>query len=89
MRIPILVAGEDGGAAISTSAVIRIVDTRTKRDLYRHPQFHLPELKLIEGETATGYPEYKFGVEGYANFKTREERDHWLAFMRGERMSVN
>lgn len=48
VKVPLLVPeGEAGGGAISTDHVIRIRDEGTRKDLYRHPQFHLPELTVV------------------------------------------
>lgn len=42
---------EDGGVPILADSVVRILDLRSKQDLYRHPQYHLPEMEVrsLEG----------------------------------------
>lgn len=47
MKVPLLVAeGESGGGAILSSCIVRIVDVRSGREVYRHPTYHCPELEI-------------------------------------------
>lgn len=47
LKVPLLIEpGADGGVAILTSRLLRIVEWNTSRDLYRHPAFHVPALSI-------------------------------------------
>jgi hypothetical protein len=49
LRIPLLVPeGEAGGGGILTASVIRIRNERTRTDLYVHPKFRIPDLRVEE-----------------------------------------
>lgn len=47
MKVPLLVAPRAlGGGALLTGAIVRIVDTATKRELYRHKNYRLPSIVI-------------------------------------------
>ena len=86
MRVPLLLKkNADGGGAILTASIVKIVNTATKQALYAHPKFNLPEFTL---ETSLEFRDLPFiikvGGEVHARFKTSAKRDKWVKFMRGE-----
>ena len=76
-----------GGGAILARCIIRIIETEGRRELWRPPEFHLPELQL---RAEQDQPKYRYAVhsdgECVARFTTLQKRARWLAFMRGEIM---
>lgn len=87
-----------GGPGLLDNCIIRMVDTETKRELYRHPNYteHVFEIKhepLPRDESRPYQPEinyrvYTDGGESYvAGFRTEDQAERWVAFMKGERMS--
>lgn len=88
LKVALLVpAGEDGGGAILTSNVLRIVDFSTKREVYRHANYKAPTFEVKAG-AEPGYP-HEVWVDGkpHARLKTRAKADSWIAFMQGLRMT--
>jgi hypothetical protein len=84
MRVLLLVEdGEDGGAAILTANVLRILDAEDGRELYRHPVYHPPEITLAD--TPLGGCTASATADGavHASFGSREEGEAWRAFMMG------
>ncbi len=90
LKVPLLVAdGQDGGGAILTNRVIKIVrfvktDSGYRSNvLYQQKNFHLPFMAIIEGENE----KYDFSVtcdgKVYARFKTRVKAQQWIDFMLG------
>ena len=87
IKVALLVPkGEDGGGALLTACIVRIVDANSKVELYRHPQYHQPSLTLHTGTE----PKLPFEVHAdgkvHARFKNEDKREQWLSFMRGESM---
>lgn len=85
LKAPILISEADGfGAPMQDDKVIRIIRVRDHKNLYKHPGFHLPEMKLVEAE----HPQFKVSVmiEGQvaARFKSLGKACKWIAFMAGE-----
>jgi hypothetical protein len=85
-----------GGDHITDHHIVKIVDTRTKRVLYKHPRYYQPHLEVFEG----CHPDYPFEVirtpdpddpddlgEVLARFETAKQASRFLKFMLGERMS--
>ena len=89
MRCPILLRTENsnGGGAILTACIIRIMNTATRRDLYKHPKFHNPKFILTKGQDEK-YPfEVSTERDGViARFETEKKRVYWLDFMDGKRL---
>lgn len=47
MKVPLLVPqGENGGGALLSSCIVRIIDVDSNTELYRHPTYHCPELEI-------------------------------------------
>lgn len=94
MRVPLLVPrGECGGPALLTKNIIRMMDVATGAELYRHPTYHQPELRLRDADEDLQEKGYLVSVEArnkydewqiQANFKTLGDAGHWLAFMTGK-----
>lgn len=92
LKFPLLVPpGDDGGCAILTSRIVKIIGTSMCVSLYEHPAFRLPEMVLVD-ETREDVLEkgYVVGVdvagERQANFKTRKKANDWIDFMSGRRI---
>lgn len=94
MMVPLLIEdGEYGGGALLTHCIVRIVDIATGIDVYRHPAYHQPQMRLVD---APGYDR----AEGFTHnveeqladgewtvcerFETKAKACHWMAFMAGE-----
>lgn len=89
-KIPLLIRTRrsDGGSAILDHCIIRL-DVNWgdhKETLYRHPNFHLPELTITPSDMQ---PEYVENVledgQIVARFRKPGQAARWIAFMRGER----
>lgn len=88
MKIPLLIPDADcGGPGILDHCIVRIVDARSRRELYRHPQYHLPALVISESKGAKGYT-HSVHADGklQANFKSHAKAAHYVAFIAGETM---
>lgn len=88
IKVALLVpSGANGGSAILTACIVRMVDGRTKREVYRHPQYHMKDLTLHQGT----YPKLPFEVhadlEVHARFSSAIKRHNWIEFMNGRRMT--
>lgn len=93
IKIPILIFNSRsfGGMGILDNCIVRIQDVKTKADLYAHPKYAPPELRIV----AAPYPdkpEYLSGVtrdsELQAAFKSWDAANAYRQFMRGERMTL-
>lgn len=85
LKVPVLLSESDGfGAPMQDDMIIRIIRMSDHKNLYKHPGFHVPEMKIIEGE----HPQFKVSVmvEGQvaARFKNLGKACKWIAFMAGE-----
>jgi hypothetical protein len=91
MKIPLLIPdGEIGGSGILDAHIVRIIDVQTRKELYRHPEYHQGkmEIRTTDGETASlGYTHgvWLDGVN-HANFQSFGKAAQWVAFMAGECM---
>lgn len=93
MRVPLLLgSGQTDGSAILVNNIVRIVDVFTNREVYRHPDYHLPLMELTEAadyDKPLGYThcvkvEQNGELETFANFKSMYDAAHWVAFMAGK-----
>lgn len=53
LKIPLLIGeGESGGPGILDSCIVRILDARTREELYRQRNYHLPDMEIrpVDGE---------------------------------------
>jgi hypothetical protein len=73
----------DGGGAILTARILRIADVTTNEELYRAPNYQLPQLVIGES-TKPGYT-HTVTRDGkkQAAFKSYEEAARYVAFMIG------
>ena len=92
-KIPILVHNTRsmGGGAISTDSIVKIMDTRTKRVLWQHPTYHLPEHKIGHCSVYNlPFRVYIFDQHGDQEdrgyFGTMAQAQRFIAFLKGERM---
>jgi hypothetical protein len=93
MKVPLLVPkGDNGGPALLTHCIVRIINVTKGKEVYKHPTYHAPKMELVEAasyDKAEGYThcvkmQNKDGeLETCANFKSNAEAGHWLAFMNG------
>jgi hypothetical protein len=89
-KIPLLINNSRsyGGGAILTARIIKIVETKTKRVLYQHPNFHQYLYTAKEGSEIERYTATVYRNDGfYANCTTLTEAERLAAFMNGLRMS--
>lgn len=89
VKVPLLIptARSMGGTAILCDCIVRIVDAKTKRELYVHPKYHLPTL-AIQAEAEAGYSTMVTANDApHAQFRTEAAAARYVAFMRGERMA--
>jgi hypothetical protein len=85
LKVPLLIrnAQSCGGAAISTSSIVRIVDVKTKRERYRHAKYHQPVFSYVQdGDRWAVMTDNQL----HARFSSERQAKNWIAFMRGERM---
>ncbi len=86
LKVPLLVEpGADGGVAILTNCLLRLIDWNTSRDLYRHPSFRTPDL-TIRRDDATGDLPWQVLHDGKvaACFADVGKAGAYVAFMCGE-----
>lgn len=95
MRAPIILERHKNcGPAILTDCVVRILDASTGAELYRHPTYSQPMMRLVAAPSYDAAEGYKQVVEVqddasghwdvHARFTTPGKAASWLAFMRGE-----
>lgn len=88
LKVPLLVTpGEDGGGAILTACVLRIIDVASKREVYRHANYKEPIFEV----TPSKEPGFTVDVSVYgsvhARFKSDAKAKDWVDFMTGRRVS--
>ena len=93
MKVPLLIPdGDNGGPALLTHCIVRIINVTKGKEVYRHPKYYTPKMELMDAasyDKAEGYThcvkmQNKDGeLETCANFKSNAEAGHWLAFMNG------
>lgn len=87
IKVPLLVgAGEDGGPAILTHCIVRIIDIKSKQEVYRHPTYSEPTFTTYEGKGKYSLVEVYADNEVAARFETMKAAQNWIAFMQGKRM---
>jgi hypothetical protein len=91
IRIPLLLKSSrsSGGGAILDACIIRL--QVAGREVYRHPKYQVPDLAVIPASEKLRGRGYLFTVtrdgDEFANFKTRDRADRYVAFLLGERGS--
>lgn len=86
LKVPLLVEpGADGGGAILTNCLLRVIDWKTGRDLYRHAAFRVPDLAIRRAADDGGMP-WQVLHEGAvaACFSDIGKASAYVAFMCGE-----
>jgi hypothetical protein len=83
IKVPILLntIRSNGGGAILDHCIVRI--TNKKRTVYSHPNFHIGDFEIREGNKT--YPAMVY-IDGknHANFNSKEKAERWIKFMKGE-----
>lgn len=90
LKVPLLVAkGADGGGALLTANIVRLVDATSLREVYRHPAYHLPEFDILPCTDTKGYAEM-VQVQGqvHARFRKEGQAAKWVEFMQGKRKTA-
>jgi len=84
--VPLLIEpGADGGMAILTNRLLRIVAWDSGRDLYRHPAFRVPELSIRRTAGRDRLPwQVLHENAAVACFSDIGKAGAYLAFMCGE-----
>ena len=83
IKLPLLINNRNswGGDAILTGSIVRI--TIDKKDVYRHPKYHIGKVEL----KPSGYADVPYGVwiggKNYANFKTPIQAQKLAEFIKG------
>jgi hypothetical protein len=93
MRVPILMPtnGQHGGGAILVANLVRIVDADTRTELYRHPGYHQPALRIIDAEEYDQVAGFTHSVQSVADevrtvldsFESLEDATHRVSFLQG------
>lgn len=86
LKVPLLIEpGEDGGAAILTNCLLRLIDWDSGRDLYRHPAYRVPGLAIQRAPKQADLP-WQVLHDGTvaACFSDIGKAGGYLAFMCGE-----
>lgn len=94
MRVPTLVPkGTSNGTSIVTNTVVRIQDVETGMDVYRHPNYHVPDMRLLEetdpARAGMGYTHevHILGsdkkLKSQMGHRSLASAAHWIAFMHG------
>lgn len=89
LKIPILLkrCNSSGGGSILTDNILRIIETGTQCELYRHRNYVEPKFRIRRGDDE----QYPFEVHAnsslHARFKRRDEAKRYVDFMRGKRFT--
>lgn len=86
LKVPLLVEpGADGGTAILTNCLLRLIDWRTGEDLYRHPAYRTPDLAIRRDAGHSDLPwQVLHDGKVAACFADVGKAGAYLAFMCGE-----
>jgi len=89
--IPLLIHNQKsiGGGGLLTSAIVKIVNTKTHALLYYHPKFHQSIFFLEKTDDYSGeFDVFRGGKIGYyAKFKNKKSAQRYINFMNGIRMN--
>lgn len=88
MRVPLLIEdGEHAGPHALTASIVRLIDWKSERELYRHATYHQPDMALASTDSAE-YPwAVTFDGATQAQFGSQGRAAAYLAFMRGASVS--
>jgi hypothetical protein len=83
IAVPILLntIRSSGGGSILDHCIVRI--TIDKKVVYSHPNFHVGEFEIREGNTVYPAMVYVNG-KNHANFDSVKKAERWIRFMKGE-----
>lgn len=86
LKVPLLIEpGANGGAAILTNCLLRLIDWKTGRDLYRHPAFRTPDLSIHRQADNEDLPwQVLHDGQVAACFRDIGKAGAYVAFMCGE-----
>jgi len=86
LKVPLLIEPDaDGGTAILTGCLLRVIDWETGEDLYRHPAYRLPDLSIRRAPEPTDLPwQVLRDASVEACFSDIGKAGGYLAFMCGE-----
>lgn len=92
-KIPLLVEkGGCGGLALLDDCIVKLVDADTRKVLWQHPQYHLPDMKIVKIVDDVEFLKegctHAVQVEGEttARFRSYAKAAQFVAFMAGECM---
>lgn len=93
MCFPLLLSkGGAGGGVLQSANIIRIIDVSDGREVYCHPTYHLPKMKITEEalERFTHCVETtKDGErEVISRFASLAQAAHWVAYISGESFDI-
>lgn len=93
MKIPLMVAdGENGGSGILDNSILRMLDVASRKVLYCHPKYQVPDLAITtaSADAIRFNPKYTHGVSrdgsNFANFTSMAKAAQYVAFLCGECM---
>jgi hypothetical protein len=86
LKVPLLIEpGADGGTAILTDCLLRVIDWASGADLYRHPAYRTPDLSIRRDTEKPDLPwQVLHDGEVQACFSDIGKAGAYLAFMCGE-----
>jgi hypothetical protein len=93
LKIPLLIGrSQNGGPGILDSSIVKLMDVETKRVLYQHPKFYVPNMRILPS-IVEGYVEalqvqdVNQEYQGHANFKKPGQAQRLMDFLNGRRMA--
>jgi hypothetical protein len=87
IKIPLLIHNSRslGGPALLDDCIVRLLVG--KREVYRHANYNTPAFEITDSDL----PDYAVNVlvdtVTTARFKTKNQAERWIAFMKGERLN--
>lgn len=91
VKIPLLVHNRAslGGPALLTRCILRVVETKTGRVLYQHPNYKSPIYTIVmeDGKVDLPWAVYRQYGGLVARFKTYIKAKRWADFMEGKRFN--
>lgn len=96
IKIPLLIktSRSTGGGGLLDNSIVRM--TVAHSEVYRHPNYYTPTMRIVRISKDESLPlEYTHGVdrtkpgewERIANFKSQQQAERFVAFIKGERDS--
>jgi hypothetical protein len=88
VEIPLLIYSRrsTGGLSILDSCIVRIVETASNKELYRHKSYHQPKLTVKRHDCGEGIV-LADDQTAIAYFPSVVQAERWAEFMRGNRHS--